>query len=253
MPAIRRTCLVRNEFLNMTHSTIAIIPARGGSKRIPRKNIKAFAGRPMIVHAIAAALDSGLFEHVVVSTDDHEIAESACLAGADMPFVRPAELADDHTPTVPVVAHAIEALEGLGWQIATVCCIYPCVPFVQVADLVAALNLLRESGADFAFPVAEFPAAIQRALRRTPQGRMSPFHPEFELTRTQDLEPAYHDAGQFYWGSRDAWLSNPRIHSNAAGLVIPNWRVVDIDTPEDWTRAEMLYRTLSLHPTDLER
>ncbi|OGT89691.1 MAG: pseudaminic acid cytidylyltransferase [Gammaproteobacteria bacterium RIFOXYA12_FULL_61_12] len=228
----------------MNISTIAIIPARGGSKRIPRKNIKPFADKPMIAHAIAAARDSRLFEHVVVTTDDPEIAEIARNSGAETPFVRPAELADDHTPTVPVVAHAIEACEALGWQVDTVCCIYPCVPFIRVSDLTDALALLRESGADYAFPVTEFPAAIQRALRRNPEGRMSPFHREFELTRTQDLEPAYHDAGQFYWGSRAAWLSNPRIHSNAAGLVIPGWRVVDIDTPEDWQRAEILHRSL---------
>jgi pseudaminic acid cytidylyltransferase len=237
----------------MTKSTIAVIPARGGSKRIPRKNIRPFAGRPMIVHVIAAAKESRLFEHVVVTTDDPEIAEIARRAGAETPFVRPAELADDHTPTVPVVAHAIEALEQMGWPVATVCCIYPGVPFIHVADLAAVLDLLRNSGADYAFPVTEFPAAIQRALRRTTKGGMSPFHPEFELTRTQDLEPAYHDAGQFYWGSRDAWLSNPRIHSNAAGLVIPNWRVVDIDTPEDWDRAEILYRTHFMHLTDIQK
>ena len=236
----------------MTKSTIAIIPARGGSKRIPRKNIKPFAGRPMIVHAISAALGSRLFGQVVVSTDDPEIAETARQAGAKTPFMRPGELADDHTPTVPVVAHAIEALEQIGWPVATVCCIYPGVPFIQLADLATALDLLRTSGVDYTFPVAEFPSAIQRALRRTSVGRLSPFHPEFELTRTQDLEPAYHDAGQFYWGSRDAWLSNPRIHSNAAGLAIPNWRVVDIDTPEDWERAEILYSTLSTHLTDIE-
>jgi pseudaminic acid cytidylyltransferase len=237
----------------MTKSTIAVIPARGGSKRIPRKNIKPFAGRPMIVHAISAALDSRLFEHVVVTTDDPEIADTARREGGETPFVRPAELADDHTPTVPVVAHAIQALEQIGWPVATVCCIYPGVPFIQVADLVAALDLLRNSGADYTFSVAEFPAAIQRALRRTPEGRVSPFHPEFELARTQDLEPAYHDAGQFYWGSRDAWLSNPRIHSNAVGLVIPNWRVVDIDTPEDWSRAEVLYRAQLMRHTDIQR
>lgn len=237
----------------MTKSTIAVIPARGGSKRIPRKNIRPFAGRPMIVHAISAALDSRLFEHVVVTTDDPEIADTARRAGAETPFIRPAELADDHTPTVPVVAHAIEAVEQIGWPVATVCCIYPGVPFLQLPDLAVALDLLRNSDADYAFPVAEFPASIQRALRRTSGGRMSPFHPEFELTRTQDLEPAYHDAGQFYWGSRDAWLSNPRIHSNAAGLVIPNWRVVDIDTPEDWDRAEILYRAHFMHLTNIER
>ena len=237
----------------MTKSTIAIIPARGGSKRIPRKNIKLFAGRPMIAYAISVALDSRLFEHVVVTTDDLEIAETARQAGAETPFVRPAELADDHTPTVPVVAHAIETLEQIGWTVDTVCCIYPGVPFIQFSDLVAALNLLRNSDADYVFPVAKFPSAIQRALRRTSDGRMSPFHPEFELTRTQDLESAYHDAGQFYWGSREAWMSGQRIHSNAAGLTIPNWRVVDIDTPEDWERAEILYRAHSVHLTNLER
>lgn len=231
----------------MTKYTVAIIPARGGSKRIPRKNIKPFAGKPMIVHAIAAAQESGLFGHIVVTTDDPEISEIARNAGAETPFVRPSSLADDHTPTVPVVAHAIEALEQAGWQIDTACCIYPGVPFIQVTDLAAALALLCDSGADYAFPVAEFPAAIQRALRRNLEGRMSPFHPEFELTRTQDLEPAYHDAGQFYWGNRDAWLSNPRLHRNAAGLVIPSWRVVDIDTPEDWQRAEILHRSLMVH------
>ena len=235
----------------MTKSTIAIIPARGGSKRIPRKNIKPFAGRPMIVHAISAALGSRLFGQVVVSTDDPEIAETARKAGAKTPFVRPGELSDDHTPTVPVVAHAIEALEQIGWQVATVCCIYPGVPFIQLADLAIALDLLRTSGADYTLPVAEFPSAIQRALRRTSDGRLSPFHADFELTRTQDLEPAYHDAGQFYWGSRDAWLSNSRIHSNAVGLAIPNWRVVDIDTPEDWERAEILYSTLAKYPATI--
>ena len=228
----------------MTKSTIAIIPARGGSKRIPRKNIKQFAGRPMIFHAIAAAISSGLFERIVVTTDDLEIAEVARQYGAETPFMRPVELADDFTPTVPVLAHAIDTLERNGWKINTVCSIYPGVPFIQPADLAAALLLLRNSGADYVLPVTEFPAAIQRALRRNPAGNMMPFVPEFELTRTQDLEPAYYDAGQFYWGDRAAWLSNPRIHSNAAGLVIPAWRVVDIDTPEDWRRAEVLYGLL---------
>ncbi len=233
----------------MKKSTIAIIPARGGSKRIHRKNIKPFAGKPMIVHAISAAQDSGLFEHVVVSTDDQEIAGISRLAGAETPFMRPAALADDHTPTVPVVAHAIESLEQIGWEVDTVCCIYPGVPFIQVADLAAALALLRETGADYAFPVAEFPSAIQRALRKNPEDRMLPFYPEFELTRTQDLEAAYHDAGQVYWGSRATWLSNTRIHSNAAGLVIPSWRVVDIDTPQDWQRAEIFCRAFFKGPT----
>lgn len=224
---------------------VAIIPARGGSKRIPRKNIKPFAGKPMIAYAIEAAMSSGLFEHVVVSTDDQEIAEVAHGLGALTPFVRPPELSDDHTPTVPVIAHAIGECEKKGWRIANTCCIYPGVPFIQTDDLRSALELLERSGAQYSFPITSFASAIQRALKRDPQGRTAPFSPEYQLVRTQDLESAYHDAGQFYWGTREAWLNNPRIHSSGAGLVIDNWRVVDIDTPEDWLRAEALSLALS--------
>ena len=220
---------------------IAIIPARGGSKRIPRKNIREFCGKPMIAHAISAAKQSGLFEHVIVSTDDEEIARIAREWGAEIPFTRPAELADDHTPTVPVIAHAITACQALGWYIDYACCIYPGVPFIQIDDLKRALELLQTSQAAYSFPVTEFPSSIQRALRRLPNGKMQPFYPEHELTRTQDLEPGYHDAGQFYWGKPDAWLTNKNVHSNGVGLLIPNWRVVDIDTPDDWARAEILY------------
>lgn len=225
---------------------IAVIPARGGSKRIPRKNIKPFAGKSMIAYAIEAARDSGLFAHVVVSTDDPEIGTIARELGAETPFPRPAELADDHTPTVPVIAHAAAACEAFGWAAEFVCCIYPGVPFILPADLNAALQLLQEtSEADYSFPVTEYPSAIQRALRRKSNGCMASFSPEYELVRTQDLEPAFHDAGQFYWGRRSAWECNPRIHNSGAGLVIPNWRVVDIDTPEDWVRAETIFRSLT--------
>lgn len=224
---------------------IAVIPARGGSKRIPRKNIREFCGKPMISYAIDAALASGLFEHVVVSTDDDEIRKISVQAGAKVPFMRPAELADDHTPTVPVIAHAISACEKMGWQIDYACCIYPGVPLIEISDLVKAYDLLVSGRAEYGFPIAEFPSAIQRALRRQDSGRMQPFYPQYETTRTQDLEPAYYDAGQFYWGKVSAWLSNINIHSNGVGLPIPGRRVVDIDTPEDWGRAELLYELLS--------
>lgn len=224
---------------------IAIIPARGGSKRIPRKNIKAFAGKPMIAHAIQAAKASALFSHVIVTTDDEEIANIAREHGAETPFMRPPELADDLTPTVPVIANAITACQTLGWEIEFVCCIYPGVPFIQVGDLRNGLTLLQSASADYCFPVSEFPSAIQRGLKRAGDGRMSPFHPEHEMTRTQDLEPAYYDAGQFYWGSVRAWLTNTRLHSSGVGLAIPSWRVVDIDTNEDWARAELIYRALA--------
>ena len=221
---------------------IAIIPARGGSKRIPRKNIKLFNGKPMIAYAITAAIDSGLFEHIIVSTDDLEIAAIAQKYGAKTPFVRPEDLANDYTATAPVVAHGIESCRALGWVFEYVCCIYPGVPFIQTDDLKGALKLLTEDETDYSFPVTEFPSAIQRALKREEGGKLQPFYPQFESTRTQDLEPAYHDAGQFYWGKAVSWLNNPYVHSNGIGYVIPNWRVVDIDTHEDWTRAEAMYK-----------
>jgi pseudaminic acid cytidylyltransferase len=228
---------------------IAIIPARGGSKRIPRKNIKEFCGKPMIAYAITAAKKSGLFEHVVVSTDDEEIAHIARAWGAETPFARPAELANDFTVTVPVIAHGIEACYTLGWMFDQVCCIYPGVPFIQIDDLKGALARLTSSEADYCFPVTEYPSAIQRALRLLSDGRMQPFYPQFEITRTQDLEPAYFDAGQFYWGKAEAWLKNPKIHSSGLGYSIPNWRVVDIDTPDDWQRAELIHRSINISGT----
>jgi pseudaminic acid cytidylyltransferase len=223
---------------------VAVIPARGGSKRIPRKNIKVFGDKPMIAYAITAAKKSGLFDRIVVSTDDSEIAKIAKEWGAETPFVRPVELADDYTATVPVISHAIQECEVLGWQIDYVCCIYPAVPFLKIEDLQGAYKQIESSDSDYCFPVTEFPSAIQRALKRNMCGSMQPFYPEFELIRTQDLDAAFYDAGQFYWGKKDAWFSNPRVHISGLGFVIPNWRVVDIDTPEDWDRAERLALTL---------
>ena len=221
---------------------LCVIPARGGSKRIPRKNIKTFAGKPMIAHAISAAKASGLFAHIVVSTDDEEISNIAIEWGAEVPFVRPLELSDDHTPTVPVVAHAAQVCKDLGWQVDYICCIYPCVPFIQAADIVKTFTLLEGSEADYSFPIAKFPSAIQRALKRNKDGLVSPFSPKYEIVRTQDLKPAYYDAGQFYWGAISAWETHSRVHSSGVGYILPSWRVVDIDDSEDWHRAERLYR-----------
>lgn len=223
---------------------LAVIPARGGSKRIPRKNVKPFAGKPMIHYAIDAARRAQVFDHIVVSTDDDEIAAIASAAGAELPFKRPASLADDHTPTVPVVAHAIEACRSLGWPIEQVCCIYPGVPLLRAEDITQALAMLDEYGVSYVFPVTPFPSPIQRALRRRPDGMTRPFYPDHVDTRTQDLETAYHDAGQFYWGARRAWLDGLNIHAHGRTLVLPQWRVVDIDTPADWERAEAIARAL---------
>ncbi len=223
---------------------IAVIPARGGSKRIPRKNIKEFCGRPMISWAIKAAENSGLFDHIIVSTDDEEIAQIARDSGAETPFKRPVELADDLTSTVPVVAHAVESCIALGWEVNFACCIYPCAPSLQASDLLAAYELAVAQKADFVYPVAEYAHPIQRAMRRLPDGAMEFYSPQFELTRTQDLEKSYHDAGQFYWGKSTAWLAKKKMHTAGLGMPIPNWRVVDIDAEDDWMRAELLFKAL---------
>ena len=220
---------------------IAVIPARGGSKRIPHKNIKKFAGKPIIAYAIDVAKKSGLFDHIVVSTDDDEIALIAIKSGAEVPFKRPVDLADDHTPTVPVIAHAISACQELGWDIELVCCIYPCVPFLQSVDLANALKMLETNKTGYVFPVTEYPSAIQRAFRQLQSGLMEPFYSQHVNTRTQDLEPAFYDVGQFYWGFTKTWLEGKIIHNNGTGLVVPSWRVIDIDTIADWHRAELMY------------
>ena len=219
---------------------IAIIPARGGSKRIPRKNIKEFHGKPMIGYAIEIARQSGLFQHIVVSTDDDEVAQVARRYGAEVPFIRPPEMANDWVTTVPVIAHAIRECRTLNWVVDKVCCIYPCVPFLQVGDLAAALKRLNEGDASYCFPIAEYPSPIQRALRLLPSGKTESFNPDCDVIRTQDLECAYFDAGEFYWGLASAWLANVSVYSNGLGYVVPNWRVVDIDTEDDWNRAERL-------------
>jgi len=229
----------------MKSGRLAVIPARGGSKRIPRKNVRPFAGVPLIAHAIRTARASGLFDHVVVSTDDAEIADVARDAGAELPFLRPAALADDHTGTVPVVGHAIAACRALGWRVEQVCCVYPAVPLLPAAALAEALALLASGDSDYVFPVLAFRSPIQRALRRGDDGRTQPFFPESTQTRTQDLPPAFHDAGQFYWGRAQAWLDGLSLHGNARTLVLPDDSVVDIDTPDDWARAEALFAARS--------
>jgi pseudaminic acid cytidylyltransferase len=230
---------------------IAIIPARGGSRRIPHKNIKMFSGKPMLAYAINVAKKSTIFDHIIVSTDDAEIASIARQWGASTPFVRPDNLADDHASTVSAVAHAVAECLTLGWDIDFVCCIYPSVPLIQLDDISLALNLLKNHPtAEYSFPVTEFPSMIQRAFRIKPDGLTIPFYPEFEMDKTQDLASAYHDAGQFYWGKPKAWLNTTKIHSNGVGLVIPNWRVVDIDTVEDWKRAELLYKLFQMEIKD---
>jgi N-acylneuraminate cytidylyltransferase len=221
---------------------LAIIPARGGSKRIPRKNIKLFGGKPMIAWSIEAALASGCFDRIIVSTDDLEIAEIALAHGAEVPFMRPPELSDDHTGTIPVVAHAVDWMTQQVGPIKFACCLYATAPFVQAQDLQKGFEVLEQSGAQYAFTVTNFAAPIQRSFRITDQQRIEMFNPPQFNTRSQDLEEAYHDAGQFYWGRAQAWLAAVPLYSEfATPIVLPRYRVQDVDTNNDWIRAELLF------------
>ena len=224
---------------------LAVIPARGGSKRIPRKNIKSFGGLPMIAWSIRAAINSQCFDRIIVSTDDAEIASTAKEHGAIVPFVRPANLSDDHTGTIPVIAHAIDWQDQHGQAATEVCCIYATAPFVQAADLKRGLQVLHSTGADYAFSVTSYAFPIQRAIRITADQRVEMFHPKHFNTRSQDLSEAWHDAGQFYWGQAQAWLAaRPLFSQCSAPVPLPRYRVQDIDTPEDWERAEWLFKTM---------
>lgn len=223
-------------------SCVAIIPARGGSKRIPRKNLKPFDGVPMIVRSIRTALDSGLFEQVVVSTDDAEIAEVARAHGAEVPFLRPAELADDFAGTAAVIVHALQQLADFDYA----CCVYATAPLLQTRYLRQGLELLEQHpDKSFAFSVCSFGFPVQRALTLDGQGALQALYPEFRNTRSQDLPEAYQDAGQFYWGRSDAWLRGEVMYSPASlPVMLPRHLVQDIDTLEDWKRAEYLYAAL---------
>ena len=226
-------------------SAVAVIPARGGSKRIPRKNIRDFLGKPILAYSIAAARDCGLFQKVLVSTDDEEIAAVARQWGAETPFVRPPELADDHTGTNAVVAHALRWLKEHRQPAELACCIYATAPLVQPAALIEGHRLLSEQGKSFAFSVTQFEFPIQRALRMHADGSVEAIQPQFAATRSQDLEHAWHDAGQFYWGRAEAFLSGAPVYAKTSvGVPIPRYRVQDIDTFDDWQRAELMYRAL---------
>ncbi|WP_198266410.1 pseudaminic acid cytidylyltransferase [sulfur-oxidizing endosymbiont of Gigantopelta aegis] len=220
---------------------IAIIPARGGSKRIPKKNIKPFLGKPIIAYSIEAALASGLFEQVIVSTDDEEIAEVSRQYGASTPFVRPENLSDDYTGTTPVVNHAIQWCQAQGWNIDYVCCLYATAPFITDAILQQGYQHLIENNKSYTYSVTSFAFPIQRAVKLLEDGRPIPFQPEMMPKRSQDLIEAYHDAGQFYLGTADAFLTGK--HDTIA-TILPRYRVQDIDTLEDWYRAELMYQAI---------
>jgi pseudaminic acid cytidylyltransferase len=226
--------------------TLAVIPARGGSKRIPRKNIRPFLGVPLLARTVGLLRETGIFGRIIVSTDDDEIAAVAVQAGAEVPFRRPAELAGDRAITAPVIEHAVRTMDAAGFRAELICCVYPAAVLAQVSDIRAAYETIRSRPElDYVFAGTSFPYPIQRALRRTADGGSGMFWPEHEKTLSQDLEPAFHDAGQFYWGRRAAWLEQRSVFSKSSHLwVLPRYRVQDIDTPEDWERAELLFQLL---------
>ncbi|MDR2153310.1 MAG: pseudaminic acid cytidylyltransferase [Helicobacteraceae bacterium] len=220
--------------------TIAVIPARGGSKRIERKNIRPFCGKPVIAYSIAAALTSGVFDETIVSTDDEEIAQLAKSLGASVPFMRPTELSDDFIGVVPVVAHAIRAIGGAN----RACLIYATAPFISPDDLRQAERALQDN--DFALSIAAFEAPIFRALKMDENFRVSAIWSENEQKRSQDLPQAFHDAAHFCFGRADAFLEGKSIfNSRTIGYQIDKRRVQDIDSPADWLRAEAMFRALA--------
>ncbi len=224
---------------------VAIIPARGGSKRIPGKNIKQFAGRPIMGWVIDAARESGLFDRLIVSTDDSDVAEVAVEYGAEVPFLRPPELSDDHAGIIEVVQHAIGWMRKEDVPVEYVCCILATAPFLQADILSLAFEKLIESRASYAFSVTGYPFPIQRAIRIDSTGRVEALWPENIKARSQDLEEVHHDAGQFYWGTSEAFEQGDVIYSNCSVPIrLPRYLVHDIDTAEDWKLAELMFNAM---------
>jgi len=223
---------------------LAVITARGGSKRIPRKNIREFCGKPIIAYSIQAALDSTCFDEVMVSTDDNEIAEIARKYGAKVPFIRSAETANDFATTADVLCEVISEYQRRKINPEYLCCLYPTAPLTTADNLISAFDQLHKNQLDVVFPLVKFSFPIQRALRFH-DNQVSFFNPEHALTRSQDLEPAYHDAGQFYWTRVNTFMeSKSLVSEKTGGIVLPEWQVQDIDNMDDWVLAEMKYRLI---------
>jgi pseudaminic acid cytidylyltransferase len=221
---------------------IAIIPARGGSKRIPKKNIRPFCGKPIIARSIEAAFESELFDLVIVSTDCQEIAELARNYGAEVPFTRPDELSDDLATTRVVVNHTINWVTNNLGKVEYACCLYATAPFVTARVIRQSFAQMLEVGTDFCFTVTSYPSPIQRALFMNDSGHVEMFTPQNLQSRSQDLVEAYHDAGQFYWGKAEAFLRGDIMYSNhATPFIVPRYQVQDIDTEEDWVFAERIF------------
>ena len=224
---------------------LCVIPARGGSKRIKKKNKKSFCGKPIIAWSIKQAIKSKCFDKIIVSTDDSDIAKIALNYGADVPFLRPKKLSNDFIGTVPVISHAINWLTKKGHKLDYVCCIYATAPFLKTNELKESLKILKRSKSEYVFSATNYSYPIQRSFRIKKNKKIEMFYPKYYKSRSQDLVEAFHDAGQFYWGRTDAWLKNkPLIGKNSLPIIIPRIRVHDIDTNEDWQIAERAFNTI---------
>ncbi len=224
---------------------VAVIPARGGSKRIPRKNIRKFSGKPIIAYSIEKALLSNLFDKVIVSTDNDEINSIAKQFGAEVPFKRSAQLSDDYAGTTEVVAHAIKWMENQGWTLNGVCCIYPTAPLLDVELLKISYDIFIKGKWDYVFSAAEYVYPVERSFKVLDNNGLNMLIPENFNRRSQDLTSTFHDAGQFYWGTPETWVAERPIFSERSTIIkLPTYRVADIDTEEDWKRAELLYKIL---------
>ena len=227
---------------------LAIIPARGGSKRIPKKNIREFCGEPAITRTLKNLIQSKVFDDIVVSTDSDEIAQVAKSVAGVQTISRPSFLADDFTSTVRVISHAILEFQNKKSRISNsesleVCCVYPINPFLDTKELETGLAILRTNpGVSYVNSIVSYSYPIQRALRLNPVGRIEMINPSLSLTRSQDLEETFHDAGQWYWGIDETWLAESPLLINSIGIQIPRWRALDIDTFEDWEMAEKMFR-----------
>lgn len=223
---------------------LCIIPARGGSKRIPRKNIKLFLGKPIIAYSIEAAINSGLFEEVMVSTDDSEIAEIAKKYGASVPFLRTEKTSNDFATTFDVIEEVLLQYQAVNEKFNFACCLYACAPFVTKNKLSESFEILTKNNFDSIFPIMPFGFPIQRALR-VESNKVDFFYPEFSFSRSQDLQKSYHDAGQFYWMNIDQCLKEKKIVTNNSGsIIISEMEGQDIDNEIDWKLAELKYELL---------
>ena len=226
-------------------ANLCIIPARGGSKRIPRKNIKDFLGKPIIAYSIEAALRSELFDEVMVSTDDGEIAEIAKKFGAKIPFMRTDKNADDYATTADVLIEVLNEYEKKGEKFDFACCVYPTAPLIKLEDLKKGFDLIKNNEYDSVFSAVEFSFPIWRGLRKSSEEKFEMVWPEYLNSRSQDLETVYHDAGQWYWFKPEKLAVSQKLTgSNSSCFILPNTQVQDIDNEVDWRLAELKYEIL---------